>query len=359
MLFTSFLCVIFPIIIQKADKDGIMSYRIDLGAWGGIFAVPVSVVDKHIKLASEAQIKALLYILRYSESGVTDSQLSRELNISPEEAANAVEFWVERGLIRKTDADYAPAGERVDNADPPAKTPEQTAPEKPRTKPSRAQRPDPAFVSKLLREDACLAGLLEEAQSALKKPLSPGDTATLVMLYNSFGLPCEVIALMINYLASVGSANMRSIERMGVRWSDEGINTAEAAEAETVRLRDSQKAWGRVSSLLGIRNIGNPTKSQQEHAYRWLVTWSFSDEMITEAYERCVNTKGEYNIRYINAILQKWYEKDIKSLDSLKEYEASSKKPKTKKQASKKGSVFSVEGASFDVSKFETDSLFD
>lgn len=337
-----------------------MSYKIDLGQWGGIFAVPHSVVDNHIKLAGETQLKTLLYLLRYSGEEIDDTRLAKALNISADEAANAVEFWVERGLIRSDNGSLTPKGsEKSEQSAHPAALTEPEPPKKRATAPSRAQRPDSAFVVKRLNEDPLLAGLLEEAQRVLKKTLSPGDTATLVMLYDTFGLPCDVIAMLMNYLAQSGSADMRTIERVAIRWADEGIKSAEAAEAETERMDRSRKAWGRVSSLLGIRNVGNPTKSQTEHAYRWLVTWDFNDEMITEAYERCVNTKGEYNIRYINAILQKWYEKGIKSLDALKEYESVSVKPKSKKTQSKKGSVFSVEGASFDVSKFESDSLFD
>lgn len=337
-----------------------MSYKIDLGQWGGIFAVPHSVVDNHIKLAGESQLKTLLYLLRHSGEDIDDSMLSEALNISADEAANAVDFWIERGLIRSENGSLTPKGsDKPVQSAPPAALSKPEPPKKRSTAPSRAQRPDPAFVARRLNEDPLLAGLLQEAQRTLKKPLSHGDTATLVMLYDTFGLPCDVIAMLMNHLAQSGNADMRTIERVAIRWADEGIKTAEAAEAETERMDSSRKAWGRVSSLLGIRNVGNPTKSQTEHAYRWLVTWDFNDEMITEAYERCVNTKGEYNIRYINAILQKWYEKGIKSLDALKEAESASVKPKTKKTKSKKGSVFSVEGASFDVSKFESDSLFE
>lgn len=337
-----------------------MSYRINLGQWGSVFAVPSSVVDKHIKLASEAQLKVLLYLLRNADRDISDADISEALRISAEETANAVEFWTERGLLAESGDVFIPA----DKTEQSIKAVENTVPEAPvkkHTTVSRARRPDSAFVSKLLKEDAILAGLLEDAQTVLKKPLSSGDTATLVMLYDTFGLPCEVIAMMMTYLASVGNANMRSIERMGIRWSDEGIKTADDAEREIERMTDSRDAWSRVSSLFGIRNVGNPTKSQLEHADRWLNTWGFNDVMITEAYERCVNQKGEYNIRYINAILKRWNEKNIRSLDTLKEEEAAVKnKPKPKPKPSAKGSVFSVEGASFDISKYEeNDSLFD
>lgn len=335
-----------------------MPYHINLGQWNSVFAVPASVVDRHIKLATEPQLKVLLYLLRHSGEHIDDSVLSEALRISPEEVANAISFWVERELIVSGSDALIPPDTGTPVA--PSPVPEKEA-QKSRTHTavSRAQRPDSMFVAKLLQEDPYLAGLLEEAQTVLKKPLSPGDTATLVMLYDTFGLPCEVIAMMIHYLASIGNANMRSIEKYGIRWSDDGIKTVPDAEREIERMASSRAAWGRVSALLGIRNIGNPTGSQMEHANRWLNIWGFSDEMITEAYERCVNTKGEYNIRYINAILQKWYDKNIRSLDDIKREEAAAKNKPSAGRTKSKGSVFSTENASFDITKYEKQSLFD
>lgn len=338
-----------------------MPYQINLGQWKSVFAVPSSLVDQHIKIASEAQLKVLLYLLRHSDDEIADEQLCSALRLSQEEVANAVDFWVDRGLLMNSSGALAPAAPDAETtaaveASSPA---DAVKPQKPHTAMSRAQRPDPMFVSKLLSEDMNLAGLMEEAQTVLQKPLSSGDTSTLVMLYDSFGLPCEVIALLLNYLSSIGCANMRDVERYGIRWADQGIKSVEDAEREIERLTTSRQSWSRVSGILGIRNVGNPTKSQLENANRWIVTWNFSDEMIVEAYERCVNVKGEYNISYINAILKRWYEKGIKSMDALRQDEAASvKKPKQQKKSAK-GSVFSVEGASFDVDKYKNSSLFD
>lgn len=338
-----------------------MSYKINLGSWGSVFAVPSCVVDQHIKIASEAQLKVLLFLLRNSDEEYDENKLSEALRISAEEVKNAVSFWIDRGLLCENQGGLNPA-EAVQNTDPVKATVEEKPKvKKPRTAVSRAQRPDSLYVGKRLQEDRNLSGLIDEATTVLQKFLSPNDTATLVMLYDTFGLPCEVIAMLMHYLASIGSADMRAVERYGIRWSDEGIKTVEDAEREIERLTQSREAWGRVAALLGIRSVGRPTKAQCENADRWLNTWSFSDEMITEAYERCVNTKGEYNMSYINAILKRWYAKDIKSLDTLHEEEAASKrKPKSDNRVkSGKGSVYSLEGASFDVSKYENDSLFD
>jgi len=330
-----------------------MKYSLNLGQWNSIFAVPSALVDKHIKLATEAQLKVILYILRNSHASST-ADISSALNISEDEVENAVGFWMNRGLIREADGQLTPGVS--DNTDTPAKVPRAER----NTAVSRAVRPDSAFVTKILKSDANLSGLMEEAQAVLKKPLSPGDIATLVMLYDSFGLPCEVLAMLLNYAVSVGNANMRFVERTGISWSDNGVFTVEAAEREIERLAQSKEAWGRVSALFGLHNSGNATKAQLSAAERWLYTWRFTDDMIVEAYERCVNAKGEYNMSYINGILKKWYEKRILNLDDLKKYEsAGAKKPSSKTSTKQRGSVFSADSASFDLSKYEKQSLFD
>lgn len=338
-----------------------MAYRINLGQWNTIFAVPACVVDSHIKLATEAQLKVLLYLLRHAGEEMGEETLASALNISLEEIKNALDFWCEREVLSFSEGSLVPSEKPSEQIAPtaPAEPKAEKPAEKPRTTISRAQRPDQLTVGRLLQEDKLLAGLLDDAQQIMKKPLSPGDAATLVMLYDSFGLPCEVIALMMNYLSASGSANMRSIERLGIRWADEGIRTSDDALREIDRMTSSKEAWKKISELFGIHTIGNPTKSQLEHADRWRNEWHFSDEMITEAYERCVDKKGAYDIRYINGILKRWHEKGIKSLDSLKESESASKNRHKAKNKSGKGSMFTLDGASFDVKKYEEDTLFD
>ena len=339
-----------------------MSYRLDLGQWNSVFAVPSSVADKHLRLASGDQLKVLLYILRNAGEQLDDPTVAKACGIAPDEVANAVEFWTERGLLSTSGDELAPPrAVRQDSAIPAQQTEPAPQPKK-HTAVSRAVRPDSAFVSRLMREDKSLSGLMEEAQSVMRKPLSPGDTATLVMLYDTFGLPCEVIAMLLHYVADQGHPNMRMVERCGIEWSDNGIFTVEAAEGELERMAASKEAWERASALMGVRNAGNPTKAQRENAHRWLYQWGFNDEMIVEAYERCVNTKGEYNMSYINAILKRWYEKKIFSLDALRAEESAAgakKAQRNSKKNSSKGSVFSSEGASFDLSKYESQSIFD
>ena len=48
-----------------------MEYFLNAGNFGSVFAVPISVVDNYIKLANEASIKVLLYMLRNNEQALS------------------------------------------------------------------------------------------------------------------------------------------------------------------------------------------------------------------------------------------------------------------------------------------------
>lgn len=327
-----------------------MTYKLNLGAWGSIFAVPTSVVDSHLKIATESQLKVLLYILRNSEKENTLESISKNTSIHVDEVKNAVDFWIERSVIASFDDELSlPEHEKERLLDDESKN-EPVVKQKPRAM-SRAQRPDSMFVARRLTQDQSLAQLMDEAQIALSKPLSSGDTATLVMLHDTDGLPCEVLALLINYCVSIGKGNMRAIERMGINWASEGIFTLSDAEAKITSLSRSNNAWDRVSKVFGLKNVGSPTKTQLQLSDCWINDWKFSDEMLREAYERCVNLKGEFNIKYINGILSKWFSSSIFNIDDLAEHDAKISKKRNKTSEEKRD-------ASYDLETFESKSLF-
>ncbi|MBQ8056916.1 MAG: DnaD domain protein [Ruminococcus sp.] len=330
-----------------------MNYKINLGAWGSVFAVPSALVDSHIKMATESQLKVLLYILRNSDKDNSVESISKAVLVHPDEVKNAVEFWISRGLVASSENVLEiPVPEKIEAENSVAESEVEIKPiVKPRAV-SRSQRPDPTYVARRLAENAELSHLMDEAQIALSKPLSSGDTATLVMLHETDGLPCDVLNHLINYCVSIGKGNMRAIERMGTQWGAEEIYTLELAEQKIIRLSQSNNAWTKVSRIFGIRNIGSPTKTQLAYADTWVNEWKFSDDMLLEAYERCVNQKGEYNIKYINGILAKWFAASIFNLDDLKKADESGAKSKKKKSNEPERK------ASYDIATFESKSLF-
>ena len=347
-----------------------MSYNINLGGWNSIFAVPSRVVDEDLKLASAYQLKVLLYLLRHSNESLTKEQIGQSLAMHPDDVSDSLTYWIEKGLLVERENELVPSEAAV-TAEPTQQkeitaqntvaensaNTQEKATEKPQPKQramSRPQRPDSFFVAKRLENDSSLAALMDEAQIILGKPLSSGDTATLVMLHDTDGLPVDVLIMLMQYCMSMGKGNMRAIERLGIAWASEEIFTLEAAEEKIKQSKQRYNAWGIVSSTFGVKNIGSPTKQQLEYAEKWLNVWGFTTDMLREAYELCVDSKGEMNLRYIDGILKRWNADNIKCLEDIEKSE--SKRAKKGKSTTKRGDS---ENASYDLSEFEQSSIFD
>ena len=332
-----------------------MSFNLNLGCWSSVFAVPTRIVDNDIKLASSDHLKVLLYILRNSDHAMTYESIGSALDMHPGDVKDCINFWADREVISEDENIISPyPAKNAENVissvereeilkkeeereklyhQEDFETDEETGEDngyayqpspvikspRPLTRPSR---PDIKHVARMLSTDSELAALMEEAQMILGKTLSSGDAATLLMLRDTYGVPAEVLIMIIQYCASVDKGNMHAVEKEAINWSDEGIVTMEQADEKIKDLTERREAWNRVSRVFGFKNVGSPTKKQLEFASRWTAEWKFSDEMLREAYERCVDAKGIYEMNYINGILSNWHKNKIFNMDELRSADA-------------------------------------
>ena len=341
-----------------------MSYNIDFGVWGSVFAVPTDVVDKGLKLASEAQVKVLLYVLRNSGSTITDDIVAQALGIHTDDVTDAITYWADKGLLVRTEfaltlpqnrkSEEVSASNNVVSVADCEKNNDVAfvSSDKPRPV-SRATKPEPGYVAKRLRADKSLVFLMDEAQRILGKVLSNSDTATLVMLHDTDGLPVEVILMLMEHCVQIDKGNMRYIEKTGIRWASDGVTTISLAEEKIKRYSESSVAWNIVAAVFGIHLSGTPTKKQLEYANQWVNVWKFTESMLRLAYERCVDSKGELNLSYINGILRRWFEQGLRNPDEVLSADM------TKSANKKKQGSASSDTASYDIDEYEKKSIFD
>lgn len=331
-----------------------MSFSMNLGEWNSIFAVPSSVVDKHIKLAGSAQLKILLWILRNAGKDFSIEDISSALSMHPVDVKDAMQYWIETNILSSTDKVLLPGQANKPNeekrplvTDEPEIIPFQSK-DKPRLL-SRPQKPDNAFVAKRIGECSEIAFLVQEAEIIIGRPLSNPDCATLLMLYDNDGLPIDVIIMILQYCFSIGKSNMRYIEKVAVNWAHEEIDTLEKAEKKIRNLTEHREAWSIVQRTIGI-DKRSPTEKEQEAATRWVNEWGYSPEMIREAYERCIDAKGKYLLSYIDSIIKRWHRDNIKTLSQAKEEKSRVKVQKFGSESYK---------PSYDISEYERSSIFD
>ena len=320
-----------------------MSIKLNLGAWRSVFAVPSAIVDEGLKFADGVKLKVLLYVLRNAERDLDLSDISKATGVNVTDIPEALEYWVNMDVLKKSDGEYSPVDsekeiKQENDSIKEAKTAEQIAAtveeQKQRFVVTKPQKPDYVFTSQRLAVDEELKILVGEAQAVLGKTLSNSDIATLLMLKDTCGLRLDVILMLIQYCVSIDKGNMRTVEKIGVSWADEGINSVEAADNRIASAHHANKCFSLVSSVFGMKNVGSPTKKQLEFCTRWVGEWKFSVPMLREAYERCVDSKGEMKFSYIDGILKKWYAQGIKNPEELKASESAKQKTARTQQSS-------------------------
>lgn len=357
-LWTDYTFLVYTIFIRnilylwKVDK---MSFSLNLGAWNSVFAVPTDIVDKHIKLAGAAQLKVLLWILRHSGENFNLSDVAKSLSMHPADVNDSMQYWIESGIIINENSVLSPypnnntmlkelkrskqlSSEKID-----IKTSKSIKFSRPL---SRPQKPDSISLAKRIDESSEIAFLMQESQLILGKTLSIGDSATLLMLHDTDGLPVDVIIMLLQYAVTIGKTHMRYIEKLAISWSDEGIDSLEKAEKKIRFLTDSSNAYRTVERITGIEHH-SPTASESKFCNTWINDWKFNDELIREAYERCVDNTGKFSFKYTNKILETWFKAGINSIEQA----LNDKKQNKQKTANQQNTTY-------DIDAYENSSIF-
>lgn len=324
--------------------------NINLGNWNSVFAVPSKVVDEGLKFSDGVKLKVLLYVLRSSgNASIDEKAISDATGVNITDIPEALEYWVNMGILAKSGEVYSPApkseSEVCESKTEVEKIAEGVDEKKRRFSVTRPQKPDYVYTAQRLAADEELGILVNEAQGLLGKTLSNSDVATLLMLKDTCGLPLDVILMLIGYCISIGKGNMRSIDRLGIEWADNGVYSVEAADNRIRMAKQASVNFSIVSQAFELKNIGSPTKKQLEYSGKWVGDWKFSPEMLREAYERCVDAKGEAKFSYIDGILKRWHAQNIKTLAELK---AAESKPQAK--AGKRTASYDID----ELDKFNT-----
>lgn len=292
------------------DVGTAVEYRWNPENLSEVLALPAAVVDKHIKMAGVQQLKVLLWLARKGKGSFQPDACSKALGISPAECSDALQYWLETGILLPAQSPSSSPSRSPETfpASPPtaqSQTPS-PAPSEPRPAPRpRPVKPQLAEVLARREQSGEFAYLLDTASARLGRPLSHGDMETLLYLYDTAGLPAEVILMVVAYAAAEGKMNMRYIEKVALNWVDQGIVTIAAAEDHLCRLERRQRAWATVQSLCEMAKA--PSSRALDSAEKWLEEWHMDEGLIRLAYDKCVEKTGEFQYKYMDRILERWH----------------------------------------------------
>ncbi len=335
-----------------------MEYKLSLGAWNTVFAVPAELVDKHLKLAGGVQLKVMLYLLRNAGQALTAEMIGEALSLPAADVNDSMLYWEQTGLVSVCDGIVSPdpdISEQISSVSPEVSPDTEEVSQKTEEKPepkhnrilSRPEKPDLRYLSRRMSESPEIAYLMQAADEIFGRLTNNNDKATLLMIHETDGLPVDVIVMLMQYAADIGKCNIRYIEKMALTWADDEIFTLELAEQRIKRLTDGRTAAGAVQRIFGLESH-SPTEKETELSDRWINEWGFSEDMLRTAYEICVDKKSKYIPSYVNSILERWYGQGIST-------PAQAEQDRLQKGGKKKMTY----GGAYDISAYESTSIAD
>lgn len=279
-----------------------MNFRINLGQWNDIFAVPADVVEKYIKLASGKALKVLLYLLYHNKKALATETIAENLAVTADEVEEAMLFWEQVGVISNESAEkpmQATVKKPEPVSPPPAVQLQKTVRQAPRATLT------PSEIAERVNSSDEMKFLFMGAENSLNHLLTHTEQRSLIWIHDYLGLSADVILMLIEYCKVIDKTNVRYIEKVAVTWQDNNITTHEAADNEISKLKERRSLTGKIKSSFGI----DRKLSAKEESY--IENWAakrLDIDLISYAYEKAVNAIGKLSFPYIDGILNKWYE---------------------------------------------------
>ncbi len=327
-----------------------MQYQINPSAYRSVFVVPADVVDRHLRFAGAAQLKVLLWALR-SGAGAFDAEgAAQALNLSRMDAADAIQYWVEAGIVSCTAGEAAPEAETQYAVPPAPAEPEPPASERVNL-PLAPAKPLSEDIARRTQESPEIAFLFRQAQKKLGRTIGYDTQAKLLMMHDQYGLPVEVVLMIVEYCVSRGKGNVSYIEKMALNWADREIDTIESAEREIEYLNRTNGVWASLRSLTGYGNP-YPTAQQQQFLNDWTQKFGFDVDMIYFAYEKTIDKIGKPSFAYMNKMLASWSQDGLRTRAQVESHEAERRRRAVPQQGSKKTEASGF-GISYDLDRFK------
>lgn len=299
-------------------------------------------IEKYMPFARGEFVKVYLLLLKYNfsnEPGVNSSILASSLNLLESDVMNALNYWNDQGVIKFVPVDkmnnFSIEFVPLDND-------------------LSSTSPDVNLLDALNNTET--NDMLRDIERILCRPLSTKEMEIYLGWQKDFSFTSELILILIEYCASKGKVDYRYIEKVALAWNDMGIKTIEKAQSH---IKQTEDKWVKIRQILNYLGINNSEimKPQEELLNKWINVYKFDTQLIKKACDICFQRLNRADFKYIDGILSKWFNDNIKTLDDVaikdKQHKNNYKNSSTNYQKNLKASGFN----NFEPRSYDYDSL--
>lgn len=286
-------------------------------------------IEKYMIKSNPSFVIIYIYILKKSinSEDINLEDLSKELNILASDIIKALEYWQSQNIIS-----YKQINNKVEVIFFEIK--EQNL-QNNRDKKQELDNKDKTYTDEevtIYSQKEEIQQLFRLAEKKLAKTLTYQDRKILIALYENYGMSLEILAILFTYCIENGKNNLNYIEKVAIDWCENNIDSLEKVETY---LKVYNNDFKTIMKFFGILNRA-PIKKEEDFMKKWILDYKMPMSVIEEACVRTVITTGKASFEYASSIIERWKEKNVKSLEDIKnldnEYENYIKSKKEEKQ---------------------------
>lgn len=300
-------------------------------------AIPNLFIDEYMGAANDAQLKIYLYLLRMmnAQLATSVSDIADKFNHTEKDVVRALKYWEKQGLLSLDQDEYKNltgihikdlsmdqfSDKRAKSAatfvPAPARPPVEQIPEEaydshfPAGLEDTSRYEKPAYTADQIRafkNRQETAQLLFIAESYIGKPLTPSEVKSILFFTDTLHFSDDLIDHLLQYCVERGKKSFRYIEKVAIRWAEEGITTPE--EAQAVSAGYDKRVY---SIMKALGKNGVPTDTELSFINRWTTDYAFDPDIIFEACQRTVLNTDRNRFQYADRMLSAWKEQNVHS----------------------------------------------
>lgn len=348
--------------------------------------LPNDFIDNYMIDANGEFVKVYLFLMRHLDdpcSSLTLTTIADCLNNTEKDILRAFSYWEKKGLLRmerdaqgritalelqKTamircggNAGASSAG-TAPGSEPDAPASEQnhilptagTAPAEPSpAEHSQPVRPAKAVSIDTFRAQKEIKSLLFITEQYLGKTLTHSDMETITYFYDTLHMSASLIEYLIESCVENGHKSMYYIRKVAFSWAENGIETVAQAKEQSALYH---KNCYTVLNALGIKNRA-PATSELTYIRKWNEDYGFSSDIIEEACRRTIAAIHQPSFEYVDSILTKWHERNIRHLKDVESLDEEFQKERTSGRSSSRTRTVARNLNNFERRSYDMESL--
>jgi len=196
-------------------------------------------------------------------------------------------------------------------------------------------------LSDALETKAEFRKLIHEIKIKMRTEFNTADLGIIYNLYETNGMEAGLILKLAEICGEEDKNNIRYLEKVALGNAASGIVTLNQYDEKLQEMYRLIEFEEKIKKLFKADDK-KFTNKEKSYIKKWAKEFGFSDDVLSEGYNRCMKTIEKLSLDYINGIYANWHDKGFKTLDDING-EYGTNLNNLNKNSNKKNSGFDLE----------------